>query len=69
MDAETALAIEGLAPDRLGRESACGRIAVRGLLEAARTHALEACTVDLRNSGDTDGSRDSVVGYGAFLFA
>lgn len=69
LDAETALAIENLEPERLGRESACGRIAVRGLLATAAAHGLEAQTVDLRNSGDTAGGRDEVVGYGAFLFA
>lgn len=69
LDADTARAIEALAPDRLGRDSACGRAAVRGLLVAARTHGLEAHTIDLRNSGDTAGGRDEVVGYGAFVFA
>lgn len=69
MDAETAAAIEHLQPASLGRESACGRIAVRGLLQAAAAHGLEAYTVDLRSSGDTAGGRDEVVGYGAFLFA
>ena len=38
------------------------------MLEAARQHGLRARTVDLRNSGDTAGPRDQVVGYGAFVF-
>jgi AmmeMemoRadiSam system protein B len=29
---------------------------------------MAAELVDLRNSGDTSGSRDRVVGYGAFAF-
>jgi thioredoxin reductase (NADPH) len=37
-------------------------------LEAKR-HGLRARTLDLRNSGDTAGSRDRVVGYGAYVFA
>lgn len=68
LDRDTADAIEDLHPDGLGRESACGRNAVRGLLESAARHSLSVETVDLRNSGDTAGSRDEVVGYGAFLF-
>jgi AmmeMemoRadiSam system protein B len=31
-------------------------------------HGLTGETVDLRNSGDTAGPRDRVVGYGAFAF-
>jgi MEMO1 family protein len=29
---------------------------------------LKPQTIDLRNSGDTSGPRDRVVGYGAFAF-
>jgi AmmeMemoRadiSam system protein B len=36
-------------------------------LVAARAHGIAARTVDLRNSGDTAGSRNQVVGYGAFV--
>ena len=35
---------------------------------AARARSLVAEQVDLRNSGDTAGDRDRVVGYGAFAF-
>jgi hypothetical protein len=69
LDRETTQAIEELRPEGLGRESACGRIPTRGLLVAARRHGLSARTLDLRNSGDTAGSRDEVVGYGAYVFA
>lgn len=69
LDAATAQAIETLQPDKLSSESACGRIPIQGLLYLAQTHHLAAHTVDLRNSGDTAGSHDRVVGYGAFLFA
>ena len=55
-------------PDLLGPESACGRIAVRGLLLTARRHGLRWRTLDVRNSGDTAGPRDRVVGYGAYGF-
>lgn len=66
MDAASCRAIETLAPEALGAESACGRVPVRGLLRAARRHGLEAHTLDLRSSGDTAGDRRRVVGYGAW---
>lgn len=69
LDAATARAIEGLRPQDIGCEQACGRVPIRGLLRAARTHGLRAETVDLRNSGDTAGPRAEVVGYGAWAFA
>ncbi len=68
LDRATAKAIEALKPGHIGEEGACGRMPIRGLLHAARRHGLHARTVDLRNSGDTAGPRDKVVGYGAFVF-
>ena len=68
MDAATTTAIERLDPEDLGRESACGRVAIRGLLLVARRHGLSVRTLDVRNSGDTAGPRDQVVGYGAYAF-
>ena len=68
LDAATAKAIETLKPGDVGEERACGRIPIRGLLQAAQRHGLRARTVDLRNSGETAGTRDKVVGYGAFVF-
>ncbi len=68
LDSATAKAIEALKPGDISDESACGRTAIRGLLQAARRHSLCARTLDLRNSGDTGGPRDRVVGYGAFAF-
>jgi len=68
MDGATTRSIETLNPDAIGYEDACGRIPVAGLLAAARRHDLRARTLDLRNSGDTAGPRDQVVGYGAYVF-
>ena len=34
----------------------------------ARQRGLTGKTIDLRNSGDTAGPRDKVVGYGAYVF-
>ncbi|WP_257305072.1 AmmeMemoRadiSam system protein B [Geothrix campi] len=49
-------------------EQACGATAVNGLLLAARRHRLTPHLMDLRNSGDTAGDHDRVVGYAAFAF-
>jgi AmmeMemoRadiSam system protein B len=47
---------------------ACGATPVNGLLIVARHKHLHPTLLDLRSSGDTAGSRDGVVGYGAFGF-
>ena len=67
LDLATSRAIEQLHPEAISEPQACGRIPIRGLLRAARQHGLRARTVDLRNSGDTAGPRNQVVGYGAFV--
>jgi AmmeMemoRadiSam system protein B len=72
IDAETAGAIEGLCPERIADELACGGVGVRALLRIARARGLQATVLDLRNSGDTAGAHgmlEEVVGYGAFSFA
>jgi len=68
LDTATSKAIEGLHPEDIGYDQACGRQPVNGLLELARRRGLRAKTLDLRNSGDTSGPRDQVVGYGAYVF-
>jgi hypothetical protein len=68
LDATTSAAIEALRPEDIGYEQACGRNPVNGLLELAKRRGLRARTLDLRNSGDTAGPRDQVVGYGAYAF-
>ncbi|HTN49495.1 MAG TPA: AmmeMemoRadiSam system protein B [Burkholderiaceae bacterium] len=47
---------------------ACGATPVNGLLAVARRRGLQAELLDLRNSGDTAGARDRVVGYAALAF-
>jgi AmmeMemoRadiSam system protein B len=68
MDQATSQAIEALRPEDIGYADACGRLPVSGLLIAARKHGLKGRTIDLRNSGDTAGPKESVVGYGAYVF-
>ena len=48
---------------------ACGAAPLRGLLIAAERHGLTVEQLALCNSGDTAGSRDRVVGYGAFALS
>ncbi|TAJ77591.1 MAG: AmmeMemoRadiSam system protein B [Gallionellaceae bacterium] len=67
VDGMTAGAIVGL-HQPIGHEQACGGTPIGGLIVAARKHHLEAHLLDLRNSGDTAGPHDSVVGYAAFAF-
>jgi AmmeMemoRadiSam system protein B len=69
LDRATAAAIEHGDWAVRGPNEACGLLAVAGLLVEASGHGLTARRLALCNSGDTAGSRDSVVGYGAWLFA
>jgi len=66
LDADTAGSIELLRPDRIDGNGACGHRALAGVLDQARRHDLRATALDLRNSADTRGGADRVVGYGAF---
>jgi MEMO1 family protein len=65
-DRRTADAIVAGAFNEIRPEDACGAYPVRGLLAAAQRRELDAELLDLRNSGDTAGTHDRVVGYGAF---
>jgi MEMO1 family protein len=66
MDTDTAAAIERFDIDAINPAGACGAVPTRGLLLAARRRGMTIERLDLRNSGDTAGSRDRVVGYGAW---
>jgi AmmeMemoRadiSam system protein B len=52
--------------DAVRPEQACGCRPLNGLARAARKHGLTIHTLDVRNSGDTAGPRDAVVGYASF---
>jgi MEMO1 family protein len=67
VDAETSRMIESLRIEDLTGERCCGFRPIGGLLQAARVRGLRVRNLDLRNSGDTAGPRDRVVGYGAFV--
>ncbi len=66
VDDATTAAIQRLDFAALGRDSACGRVGVGGLLLAAQRRGMDIATLDVRNSGDTAGPKDRVVGYGSW---
>lgn len=67
LDAVTAESIMALDPV-LDHEQACGATPVNALLLSARRRDLFPRLIDIRNSGDTHGSRERVVGYASFSF-
>ncbi len=67
MDEATCRAIQMLQMDKVTTEGACGGRPIRGLMALAQRRDLRITLVDLRNSGDTAGPRDKVVGYGSFI--
>jgi hypothetical protein len=66
VDQATAEAIERFDLGALGPSQACGAIPTRGLLLEAQRRRMTIERLDLRNSGDTAGPKDRVVGYGAW---
>jgi MEMO1 family protein len=68
LDASTSRAIESLDPAAIGDDQACGRNPLKGLLALAGRRGLKVKTLGLCNSGDTAGTKDRVVGYGAWAF-
>ena len=66
-DAKTVAEILALRP-RLGYRQACGAAPVNGLLTAARRRGLRPVALDVRNSSQTAGDPERVVGYASFAF-
>ena len=66
-DKRTSNNIEALNYEAIAGEDACGTYPLSGLLLTARQKQLHASVLDLRNSGDTAGDKNSVVGYGAYI--
>ncbi len=67
IDARTANCIEGLQWQEMRPDLACGFIPVSALLISAAEHGYHVTALDVKNSGDTAGTRDRVVGYGSFV--
>lgn len=54
-----------LHPEAITSEDACGAAPLRGLLQLLKKKGLKPQLLDLRNSGDTAGDKERVVGYAA----
>jgi MEMO1 family protein len=65
-DERTIGAVLARRPEAVGPHDACGRHPLRGLLTAAARNGWDVELLDARNSGDTAGDWDRVVGYAAF---
>jgi AmmeMemoRadiSam system protein B len=67
VDRATCDAILELRTD-IDHDQACGATPVSGLTLVARHKGLQPQLLDVRNSGDTAGDRNRVVGYASFAF-
>ncbi len=65
-DADTCAAIEQFRYEDIGPEQACGCMPMAGALHLARQRGMHIQRLDVRNSGDTAGGRDRVVGYASY---
>lgn len=63
LDAATIVTIERLNPGALGHESACGRTGIQAALHIAKRRGYGVQVLDVRNSSETAGTPDRVVGY------
>jgi AmmeMemoRadiSam system protein B/AmmeMemoRadiSam system protein A len=68
IDGATVQAILGF-DAAISHEQACGATPIAGALIAARRKGLAPKLLDCRNSGDTAGGKDQVVGYASFALA
>jgi len=69
LDASTNNAILGLDIEKMFSDGeACGKQSIMLLLELAKSHGWYSELVQYSNSGDTAGSKSSVVGYASFAF-
>ena len=66
IDLETIKHIESLNWQSLGGEDACGFKGIGGLTHYLKSKNLELKCIDYRNSGDTAGDKNRVVGYASF---
>ena len=66
IDGETVARIEQQSVGSFGPREACGSRPVNGLLQHVSRLGYRVTRLDVRNSGDTAGPKDRVVGYGAW---
>lgn len=67
-DQKTCISIDTLNCEEIHHDAACGYFPLRGFLYFARQNHVYGRLLDLRNSGDTAGDKESVVGYAAYHF-
>ena len=67
-DGKTTCSIDVLDYESIVHESACGYYPLRGFLYYAQQNKIRGLLLDARNSGDTAGGKDKVVGYAAYHF-
>ncbi|KAA3627451.1 MAG: AmmeMemoRadiSam system protein B [Proteobacteria bacterium] len=67
IDAQTVELMENLEWQEMRPERACGFVPVSALLLSAAERGWRVSAVDVRNSGDTAGPRDRVVGYASLV--
>ena len=67
LDSDTSDAIVNLKSNLIDYDDACGRNGLKGMLTVAEEKNLSIDILDLRNSGDTAGDKNRVVGYGAYV--
>jgi len=65
-DQRTANLIENLSLEQLTGHDACGVMPLTGMLQTCKAHDFNITQLDLRNSGDTAGDKQRVVGYGSW---
>lgn len=66
IDARTSAKILALESNLVG-EDACGARPINGLLHVLKNKGLKVEQLEVRNSGDTAGDKNRVVGYGAYV--
>jgi len=68
LDRRCIQAVEAQEIEKVARCEACGLPAIRLLLQIANQKGWRSRIIDYRNSGDTAGTKDRVVGYSAIAF-
>jgi hypothetical protein len=68
LDTRCVQAICNLDVEQMKSQEACGRTPILALMSLARQLGWKAKLLDYRNSGDTAGNKEGVVGYAAIAF-
>ncbi len=69
LDHETTQHIINLNYEKINHDAACGYYPLCGALKLAKDNNQKCYLLSLKNSGDSIGDKDSVVGYGSFIIS